>query len=126
MCPGVHLDGPAPRDQGAVLDRSERGEGLAAGRRVRLQLLAKDLILSLDAPRRLSVRNALQGTVTSVLPDEPNAALVEVDVGGARVVARVTRLAVNELALEEGLALWVLVKAVTLRGHVFPGTPVAP
>jgi molybdate transport system ATP-binding protein len=98
-------------------------EGLTSGQPVRLQLLAKDLILSLDAPRRLSVRNALQGTVMNVLPDGANAALVEVDVGGARLISRVTMLAVDELSLAPGLALWVLVKAVTLRGHVFPGSP---
>ena len=97
-------------------------EGLTGGQPVRLQLLARDLILSLDAPRGLSVRNALQGVVTNIVPDGANAALVEVDVGGARLISRVTRLAVDELSLRAGLALWVLVKAVTTRGHVFAGS----
>jgi molybdate transport system ATP-binding protein len=97
---------------------------LIAGRPVRLQLLARDLILALDAPRRISVRNALQGVVTNVLSDDDTAVLVEVDVDGARLMARVTSHAANELALHPGLSLWILVKAITLRGHVFPGTVV--
>jgi molybdate transport system ATP-binding protein len=121
----VHPDSGLARIELGRQELYVDGQGLAAGQRVRLQLLARDLILSLDAPQRLSVRNALQGVVERVLQDEPNAALVEVDVGGARLVARVTQLAVNELALGPGRALWVLVKAVTLRGHVFPATPVA-
>ena len=52
-------DGPA-----AVL-RVTRAGTLAPDRRVRLQLLARDLILALSEPRGLSVRNQLRGTRAS-------------------------------------------------------------
>lgn len=95
---------------------------LRPGQQVRLQLLARDLILALQAPQGLSVRNSLHGTVIGLRADDPHATLVEVDVGGVILLARITNSAVRELQLRTGLALWVLVKAVTLRGHVYRST----
>lgn len=92
---------------------------LQLGQRVRLQLLARDLILSLHSPSGLSVRNALHGTVIDLQDDEQNATLVTVDVGGVQLLARITRSAARELRLHPGMSLWVLVKAVTLRGHMY-------
>lgn len=94
--------------------------GLAPGARVRLQLLARDLILALEEPRGLSVRNHLRGTVRAITPDG-SADLVEVQVGGARLLARVTNAATRELALRPGLELWVLVKAVSVSPHALHG-----
>lgn len=92
--------------------------GLKPGQPVRMQLLARDLILSLHAPHGLSVRNSLQGIITH-MENDANAVLVHIDIGGLTVMSRVTRSAAQELALRERLPLWVLVKAITLRGHVF-------
>jgi molybdate transport system ATP-binding protein len=95
-------------------------QGLLVGQQVRLQLLARDLILALEAPKGLSVRNMLQGTVTEVRDDDSNAVLVSVDVGGVTLVARITNSAARDLEIRVGLMLWVLVKAITLRGHIYP------
>jgi len=92
---------------------------LILNERVRVQLLARDLILSLDAAPRLSIRNNLAGTVTRIINDSGNTALVQVDVGGMTIMAHVTSSAAREMALEVGTQLWVLIKAITLRGHVF-------
>ncbi len=89
---------------------------LAAGQRVRLQLLARDLILALEEPRGISVRNHLRGTVRSITADG-GADLVEVDVAGTRLLARVTSSSTRELRLAPGLPLWVLVKAVSVSPH---------
>jgi molybdate transport system ATP-binding protein len=86
---------------------------LAQGQRLRLQLLARDLILAMEEPRGLSVRNHLPGTVRAVTSDA-GADLVEVDIGGATLLARVTSAATRELGLAPGLPLWVLVKAVSV------------
>jgi molybdate transport system ATP-binding protein len=45
--------------------------------------------------------------------------LVTVRCGDARVLARVTREACDELGLRAGTSVWALVKAASLRGHVF-------
>jgi molybdate transport system ATP-binding protein len=95
---------------------------LAVGQLVRVQLLARDLILATEAPRGLSVRSMLKGVIESVVQDDPATALVSVDIGGAMLAVRVTAPAATELGLGAGLPVWVLVKSVTLRGHVF-GAP---
>jgi molybdate transport system ATP-binding protein len=92
---------------------------VSAGERVRVQLLARDIILATEEPRGLSVRNQLQGTIATIVDDEDDARLVTVDIGGATVLSRVTRSAVEALGLRNGSSVWVLVKAVSTRGHAF-------
>lgn len=90
-----------------------------AGDRVRVQLLARDIILATQEPHGLSVRNQLRGVITSLVNDEDDARLVTVDVGGTNVLSRVTRNAVEALGLRDGMNVWVLVKAVSTRGHAY-------
>jgi molybdate transport system ATP-binding protein len=98
---------------------------LCAGQRVRLQLLARDLILALEEPRGISVRNHLRGTVRNITADG-GADLVEVDVAGAALLARITTAATRELQLAPAMPLWVLVKAVSVCPHAVPrATPAA-
>jgi molybdopterin-binding protein len=59
---------------------------------------------------KLSARNQLSGTVTSI--DEGAAiANVVLDVGGNRVVASITVEAVRELGLQEGSSAVAVIKA---------------
>jgi molybdate transport system ATP-binding protein len=96
---------------------------LRRGQRVRVQLLARDLILALAPPTGLSVRNSLEGTVTHLTPDGQRAWLVFADCGGVTLMVRVTDEARHALNLLVGQRVWVLVKAVSLRGHVFSASP---
>jgi molybdate transport system ATP-binding protein len=98
----------------------EAGE-LRRGQRVRVQLLARDLILALAPPTGLSVRNSLAAVITRLEPDGERAWMVFTDTGGATLMVRVTDDARNALGLVVGQPLWVLVKAVSLRGRVFLG-----
>jgi molybdate transport system ATP-binding protein len=84
------------------------------GTRLRVQLLARDLILAGSEPRDLSVRNVLPGSVRSIT-HEAGADLVEVQLGEFSVLARVTQAATAALALQPGRDVWVLIKAVSLR-----------
>ena len=93
--------------------------GAQPGARVRLQLLARDVILATQPVQGLSVRNALASTVIAISDDDYGAALVRVDVGGAIVLARITQDARRALKLRPGDAVWTLVKAVSTRGHTF-------
>jgi molybdate transport system ATP-binding protein len=90
-----------------------------AGEKLRVQLLARDLIVATQAPRHLSVRNILAGTVTAVTPDEGDSDLIAIDIGGTTIISRITRVATRELKLTPGLPVWALVKAVSLRAHAF-------
>lgn len=87
---------------------------------VRVQLLARDVILAIYPPEGLSVRNTLAGTIASIVEDAVDTDLVSVDIGGATVLSRVTRVAIQALALRPGMAVWILIKAVSIRGHAFP------
>ena len=101
---------------GGVLHVSVRD--VRVGARLRVQLLARDIILATERPRALSVRNSLEGTVAELTDDmDTDAVIVTVNVGGAKVLSRITRGAVNELQLRQGTPVWVLVKEVSTRGH---------
>lgn len=89
------------------------------GAAVRVQLLARDVILATYPPEGLSVRNILAGRITSIASDDADTDMVHVDIGGAVVLARVTQAASRALALRAGMQIWVLVKAVSIRGHAF-------
>ncbi len=93
--------------------------GIRPGARVRIHLLARDVILATMRPEALSVRNILQGTISRIGADDSDTDLVYVDLGGARVLARVTRAASIALALRVGMPVWVLVKSVSIRGHAY-------
>ncbi len=95
----------------------------AAGSKLRVQLLARDLIVATQEPRHLSVRNILTGVITAVTSDDADSDLVAIDIGGATIMARVTNAATRDLSLEPGLPAWALVKAVSLRGHSFAAPP---
>ncbi|HEX3836192.1 MAG TPA: molybdenum ABC transporter ATP-binding protein [Steroidobacteraceae bacterium] len=101
---------------------------LDRGQRVRVQLLARDLILAIAPPHGLSVRNSLTAVITRVEPDGERAWMVFTDTGGAALMVRVTEDARRALGLAVGQPVWVLVKAVSMRGHVFsgPGPPSPP
>ncbi|MBC7984349.1 MAG: molybdenum ABC transporter ATP-binding protein [Candidatus Obscuribacterales bacterium] len=87
------------------------------GNRVRVQMLARDIILATQEPKGLSVRNSLAGIVGKIERDDVHSDLVYVNIGAAIVMARITRVATQALQLALGTKVWVLVKAVSMRGH---------
>jgi molybdate transport system ATP-binding protein len=103
------------------------GEGLlhvnlrnaAPGANVRVHLLARDIILATQPVEGLSVRNRIQGTISRIVAEDQDTDMVDVDVGGQVVLARLTRAASSALALRTAMPVWVLVKAVSIRGHAF-------
>jgi molybdate transport system ATP-binding protein len=95
-------------------------DGAAVDQRIQIQVLARDVIVATESPRALSVRNVVAAHVVSVTPDAGSAVLVELDIGrDATLLARITTRASQELALVPGMAVWALIKSVSLRGHVF-------
>jgi molybdate transport system ATP-binding protein len=97
----------------------------AVGARVRVQLLARDIILATQKPQGLSVRNELEGIIAELAPDDYDAVLIKVDIGGAILLSRITREAASALGLRPGSRVWALVKAVSTRGHIFRA-PITP
>lgn len=89
------------------------------GEKLRVQLLARDVIVATQPPQYLSVRNMLAGVISAVAGDAPDSDLVSIDIGGTHLMARVTTSATRDLSLKPGMQVWALVKAVSLRSRVF-------
>jgi molybdate transport system ATP-binding protein len=95
-------------------------EPATLGQRIQIQVLARDVIVAAARPSGLSVRNVVSARVVSVTPDVGRAVLVELDIGRtATLLARITSRASQELKLSPDMQVWALIKAVSLRGHVF-------
>jgi molybdate transport system ATP-binding protein len=86
---------------------------IAVGSEVRLRIRARDVSLATTPPQDISVRNILPGTIVEIV-EEADTAFAEtlVDVGGAKIRARITRLAVSELALAPGKPVFALIKSI--------------
>lgn len=97
-----------------------QAKDLAVGTALRVQLLARDIIVSTTPPHHLSVRNSLSGVVTGIHDDDDDSDLVILDIGAAQILARITKAATRDLSLRPGMKTWALVKSVSLRGHSFP------
>lgn len=96
-------------------------EHLPAGQEVRVRIRARDVALATQRPEGLSIRNVLAGTVVEIA-EEAEAAFAEVlvDTGGARVRSRVTRAAIADLGLTEGMPVFALVKSVSFDRRGMP------
>lgn len=91
-----------------------RDPGLPLGRRVRVRVLARDVSLAAQ-PGASSIQNQLPGVVEAVGDDDhPALALVQVRVGAALLLARLTRRSAEQLGVAPGQRLWVQVKSVAL------------
>jgi molybdate transport system ATP-binding protein len=87
------------------------------GAKMRVQLLARDLIVATRPAEHLSVRNSLPGVITSIADDIDGSDLVAIDIGGTVIMSRITKAATRELALTTGSKVWALVKTASLRPH---------
>jgi molybdate transport system ATP-binding protein len=88
---------------------------LDPGNAVRIRVRARDVILSLDPPQRISTQNVLAGHIVEIAPaadSEPHVEL-KLDVG-APLAARVTRRTVDALDLTVGKPVYALIKTVAL------------
>lgn len=91
-----------------------RDHGVPVGHLVRVRILARDVSLA-ETPGKTSIQNILPGTVDAVGDDEHEGqALVRMRVGKVMMLARLTRRAVDSLAVAKGKELWVQVKSVAL------------
>jgi molybdate transport system ATP-binding protein len=123
---GAIVDGTSlGTDPSSGLTRVKVGRGelrvqapaLEIGKKLRVQLLARDIIVATQMPQHLSARNILAGLITTISSDDPESDLIAIDIDGTAILARVTKAASRELSLEPGLTVWALVKSVSLRGH---------
>ncbi|MGM0633477.1 MAG: molybdenum ABC transporter ATP-binding protein [Pseudomonadota bacterium] len=89
------------------------------GTRVRVRVMAHEVLLSREAPTGLSALNILPVTVTGVTPGDGPGMLVELRAGEERLLARITRRSALALELAEGVPCHAIIKSMAVaRDHV--------
>jgi molybdate transport system ATP-binding protein len=84
------------------------------GRRLRVRVAASDVSLALEPPHATSILNVLRATVALRRDDDRGRSLIQLDLGGARLLARVTRRSATLLALEPGKAVYAQIKGAAV------------
>ncbi|MBK8176328.1 MAG: molybdenum ABC transporter ATP-binding protein [Rhodospirillales bacterium] len=87
------------------------------GDRLRIRVRARDVMLALNRPDGLSALNILPAIIDDVLVEEGCYASARIAVGSARLVARLTRLSAERLALRPGQTVYAVVKSVAIDGR---------
>ena len=101
-------------DGGAL---SVPGANAAIGEAVRVRIRARDVSIALEAPRSISVQNVLRAEVTDVTSPREGVVRVGLAVGRTALHARITHRAADQLRLARGVAVYALIKAVSLDRH---------
>jgi molybdate transport system ATP-binding protein len=84
------------------------------GAQVRVRIAAQDIILSRQRPVGLSALNILPATITALRIGEGPGAIVQLRVGDDLVLARVTRRSAVHLGLAVGVAVFAVLKSVSV------------
>ena len=94
-----------------------RDDGLCEGEHVRVRVLAREVSLAVEppAPGTASIQNVLACTAVDLQAGpHPSQALVALDCGGHRLLARITARAADSLGLKAGTRVFAQVKSVGL------------
>lgn len=90
-----------------------------SGDRLRVRILAHDVILAHARPEGLSAQNILPARVIAVTPGEGPGMIVRLALGDDEIVARVTRRAADAMALRPGQPVHAVLKSMSVaRDHV--------
>ena len=90
------------------------GVQAALGTKLRVRVLAQDVMLSTQRPAGLSAQNVLPVTIEGIqIGDGPGAA-VSLRAGHDRLLARITGRAVTELGLHTGMTCFAVLKATSV------------
>ena len=88
----------------------------APGTPLKVRVQARDVSLTLEQQGGTSILNILPATVLSISDDSPGQAMVVLQVGSERLLAKVTHRSARVLALAPGQAVWAQVKGVAVLG----------
>jgi molybdate transport system ATP-binding protein len=86
----------------------------AVGQRVRIRVAAQDVMLATHRPEGLSALNILPVRVSAVQEGRGPGALVQLDLGGESLLARITLRSLKTLGITPGFALFAVIKSVAV------------
>ncbi len=84
------------------------------GRKLQLRIAAHEVILATQKPQGLSALNVIEGAIHSIRSGDGPAVLVAVDTKLGRILARVTRRSAHLLGLNEGRAVYAILKTLSV------------
>ena len=88
------------------------------GAHVRVRIDAEDIMLALAEPERVSANNVLPARVVAVRAGGPGPeADIQLALGAARLIARITKRSAARLALAPGNRVFAVIKSVTVGGR---------
>ncbi len=88
----------------------------ATGEAVRLRIQARDVSITLRAQLDTSILNILPATVVGIEDDGPGQRMVALDVGGARLLSRVTQRSAMMLGIAPGQQVHAQIKGMAVLG----------
>ena len=97
---------------GELLVSGQHGQ---VGATLRLRVRANDVSLCRERPQQTTILNVLQATIETLSEPQGASQLLRLDVGGSKLLARVTRRSCDELHLQPGDAVYAQIKAVAVR-----------
>ena len=84
------------------------------GSKVYLRILAKDITLAIEKPKKISALNILQGKVDEVILGNGPGAIVGIEVGGHKLTTRITQRSLNAMNLKLGQTCFAFLKTVSV------------
>ena len=89
----------------------------SVGARLRVRILASDVLVSLREPVDVSALNILPGTIVEISPrGEGSAVELRLDCQGETLLARLTAKSAAHLGLRPGSAVFAVIKSVSIDG----------
>jgi molybdate transport system ATP-binding protein len=82
---------------------------------VRLRIAARDVMLALEPPARISATNMIQGRVAEIGSGPGPYCDIRLVCGGSILLARITRRSAERLGLGPGSAVIAVIKAVSVN-----------
>ena len=83
------------------------------GTKLRVTLRADDVTISVKKPEGLSARNIIKGKVTGIAETSDHGFGLKIDIG-VSIYATITREALNELRIENGKEVYIILKTIAL------------
>lgn len=89
------------------------------GTRLRVRIIAHEVILSKLRPEGLSAQNIIAGRIAQIVEGKGPAVTVHITIGEDEILARITRRAAEQMGLQPGEPIHAILKSMTVaRDHV--------
>ena len=92
-------------------------DGLNTNQRIRLRIFAHEPLLAKAAIQDVSIDHQLHGIITSLTTDNQQTTVVNIDVDGTTLLARISTRTANQLQLIAGAPIYVLIKHIQVYGR---------